>query len=234
MHVIRILAIGMVLSILAGCGATFVKKDIAPEVVNTKRYGVMFTNLFYNGQKVPADPRISFVSVMQKEAADLLKKKIRGPPVLSVVNIFETGDFAPVAAKIAELAPPGMRDKRMDLDPGNDFGDMSAAFKKNDIDVLLLVEMNAWGQQVSLERVLGELAVGFALKATTGAVFGGGSPTTVAKVVAIDASGKPIFTDWKVFTGGLLASKGAITSPSAATSMADTMIDDYLDHVVKQ
>lgn len=74
---------------------------------------------------------------------------------------------------------------------------------------------------------------GATYKATTGAVLGGGSPTTIAKMVALGPAGKVIFSDWTVFTGGLLANKGDVTRPSSVDNMVVTMVDRYVDSVVK-
>jgi hypothetical protein len=222
----------IIITLLTGCGATFVRKDLSPELAQTKKYGVLLTNFRYNEQAIPADPRIPFVATMQQAAADRLHSQIAGPPPASVVNISEKGDFGALAEKIVALTPaPGsMVDRRKELDPSNDFGNMQDLFKKNDIDVLLVVEINAFGQKKPLSAVMGELAAGIALKAVTGAFLTGSGPVTIGKILGIDPNGRVIFSDYRTFAGGLLASRGDIAL--SAKGISEDMVSLYVKNVV--
>ena len=190
---------------LTGCSPSFVRKDLGPDVSNAKKYGFMQSNLFYNGRSIQANPHIPFLEVMSKAAADEMAKS-----GITTEIIPENGDFAEVAVKFAEYAQKG---RRNELNPDNEFKPMQEMFKKHGIEVLLISTSNASGQKPSFAQAFGTLAASIALKATAGAVFGGGSPTTYKELLAISLDGKVLYSDWGIYAGGLLANKGSITDP---------------------
>ncbi len=212
---------------LTGCGASYVRKDIGPEVVNAKKYGVVLTNFRVNGQGIVADSRLPFVRIMQTAITDELTKHN-----ISAQILHEQGDFKVVASKFADFATkPGSRSQ---LNPENDYGDLRELYNKNDIDVLLVVTTDARGQNSTLQGAVAAFAAGYALQATTGAMLPGSRPTTYQELLALTPDGKVLYADWKVFTGGIFANKGDVTRISSAWDMETTMIDRYLENVVKK
>ncbi len=213
---------------ISGCGSTYIRKDISPTISQTRNYGFMFTNLIINETRFPTTETFPFPAAVTKVATKTIQTKVPGPPITVVKVLDENGDFAAVSKKMFELSKGGP--KRIHLDPSTEYGDLSAQFKKNNIDVLIVLEMSAWGQRPSLGRTLGLAAAGVAL----GVPIGGGSPASYMEIIALDESGKIVFSDWGIFSGGLLASKGDVFNDSSRENMVANMVNRYLNQVVKQ
>lgn len=208
----------MVMALLGGCG-NFVRKDLGPEITQAKRYGVLLTKFSVDDRHVPAHIDIPFVDTTWKAMRDEISK-LAGSP--SAEWMTENGDFSGVAEQYSAYHPPYKA-----LSGDNDYGDLKALFAKNQIDVLLVLEVVAAGQDPGWSG-LGYMAASLA----TGVVMGGGSPMMIGRLVAIDPNGKVIFSGSNSFVNKLFSSAGSIKNPESVRNMAKTMIEDYRDHVL--